>query len=284
MSAVLQIGTDEFYVGKPSLNDGANDPFPTIPLTSQAIRNLVETRMAANMGRSLNYAPTWNDVVYNYRNTYGRNGNELGIYADLAKRLPNLLAAYSPAASLRYTLGQGTVQGTSDTDSKGNTLTFPNSQIIDGVRLQAATGLSTVTLPAGTTDNLVWIWLAHAEPTAGQGPTMSLKRTASTDFVSFVRTNATTVTVTRTVASTPTTERTITVPNTEPLGNSAYAFRQNGTVGQFYLNGTKYDEWTLNAAVQSMTGLNVGFDISAIGRVAMGEFEVWNTNYPNWAS
>ncbi len=283
MSAVQQIGTDEFYMGK-ATSDGFADPFPTVPLTSVSIRNLVETRMAALSGRSLAWAPTWNDVVYGYRSVYGRNANELGVFADLAKRVPNLVAAYSPAASLRYTNGAGSVQGTSDTDSTGKTLTLATGQIIDGARVQAATGLSTVTLPAGTTDNLVWLFLAHTEPTAGQGPIMSMKRTASTDFLSLVRTNATTVTITRTVASSGTTERTVTVPATEAIGGAAYAIRQNGTVGQFYLNGTKYDEWTLNAAVVSMTGINVGFDITAAGRTLMGEFEVWSTLAPSYVS
>lgn len=283
MSAVLQLGTDEEYIDKPDAN-GFNDPFPSIPLSNYAIRNLVETSIAARTGRSLAFPPTWNDIIFNYRNVYGRFGNALGNYNDLAKRVPNLLAAYSPAAQLRYTSGAGGVQGTTDTDVTGKTLTLASGQVIDGVRLQAATGLSTVTLPAGFTDNLVWVWLTHGESTAGQGPVMSCKRTASTDFLSMVRTNATTVTITRTVATTPTTERTVTVPAAEPLGNSAYALRQNGTVGQFYLNGTKYDEWTLNAAVVSMTGLNVGFDISAVARVAMGEFEVWMTNYPGFVS
>lgn len=276
-NAVMQIGTDEYYMDKPDAN-GYNDPFPTLSLQSSSIRNLVETRAAACQGKSLQHPFTWNDVIYGYRSVYGRNGNALGNFADLAKRVPNLLAAYSPSASLRYTNGQGGVQGTTDTDSTGRTVTSPSSQVIDTVRMQAATGVTSVTLPTGTTDNLVWVVLHHAEPTAGQSPVFSFRRTAATDFLSFVRTNATTVTVTRTVASAPTTERTITIPNTEPLGNSAYAMRINGTIGSFYVNGTQYDSWTLNAAAQALAGLNVGFDIAAAGRAALGEFEVWNTN------
>jgi hypothetical protein len=282
-NAVMQIGTDEYYTGKPDAN-GFNDPFPTLTLMSTAIRNLVETRAAALQGKSLQAPMTWNDVIYHYRMVYGQNGNAMGDYNALARRMPNLLAAYSPAGSLRYTNGQGTVQGTTDTDTTGKTVTFPNSQVIDTVRMQAAAGVSTVTLPAGTTDNLVWVVLHHAEPTAGQSPIFSFRRTAATDFISFVRTNATTVTVTRTVASSPTTERTITVPNTEPLGNSAYAMRINGAVGSFYVNGIQYDSWTLNAAAQALNGLNVGFDIGAAGRSALGEFEVWSTAYPGYAS
>jgi hypothetical protein len=276
-NAVMQIGTDEMYLGKPDAA-GFNDPFPTIPLQSTALRNLVETRAAALQGKSLPHPYTWNDVVYGYRSVYGRHGNEFGNYADRARKVPGLLAAYSPAAMLRYTNGAGGVQGTTDTDAVGNTVTFPNSQILDSVRMQAATGVSTVTLPAGTIDNLVWVVLHHAEPTAGQSPVFSFRRTAATDFLSFVRTNATTVTVTRTVASTPTTERTITIPNTEPLGNSAYAMRINGAVASFYVNGIQYDSWTLNAASQAFTGINVGFDVAAAARGALGEFEVWNTN------
>lgn len=284
VSAVGQIGTDEFYVGKPDASL-LSDPFPTIPLNNQAIRNLVETRMAALQGNSLQFPPTWNDVIYAYRMVYGRFGNELGNFANLARNMPNLVAAYSPASEMRYTTGQGSTQGTTSTSEvTGKTPVFPNSQVFDAGRSQAATGLSTIPLAAGTLDNLVWLWLVHQEPTAGQSPVMSLRRTASTDFLSFVRTNATTVTVTRTVASTPTTERTITVPTTEPLNQSAYALRINGTVAKFYLNGTQYDSWTLNAAAQSLTGLNVGFDIGAVGRMVQGEVEVWSTNYPGFSS
>jgi hypothetical protein len=282
-NAVMQIGTDELYVGKPDVN-GFNDPFPTIPVLSRPIRNLVETRLAAMQGKTLPHPLTWNDVVFAYRSVYGRFGNELGNYADFAKKVPGLLFAYSPAAQLRYSNAQGAVQGTTDTDVTGKTITFPASQVLDATRAQAATGASTVSLGAGVTDNLVWVVLHHAEPTAGQSPVLSLRRTAATDFLSFVRTNATTVTVTRTVASSPTTERTITIPNTEPLGNSAYAMRINGTVASFYVNGTQYDSWTLNAAAQSLSGVNVGFDIGAAGRSALGEFEVWTTNLPNTAS
>jgi len=276
-NAVMQIGTDELYVGKPDAN-GFNDPFPTMVLMQSSVRNLVETRAAACQGRGLAHPYTWNDVMYGYRSVYGRNGNELGNFNDLAKKVPGLLAAYSPAASLRYTNGQGGVQGTTDTDSTGRTVTGPSGQVLDSVRMQAAAGLTTVTLPTGTFDNLVWVVLHHAEPTVGQSPIFSFRRTASTDFMSFVRTNATTVTVTRTVASAPTTERTITIPSTEPLGNSAYGIRINGPLCSFYVNGTQYDSWTLNAAAQALNGLNVGFDVSAAARGALGEFEVWNTN------
>ena len=181
-NAVMQIGTDEFYMGKPDAN-GYNDAFPTMPLLSSAIRNLAETRMAALKGSSLEHPLTWNDVMFAHRSVFGRNGNELGNFADLPRRVPNLLAAYSPSASLRYTNGQGTVQGTTDTDSTGRTVTAPNSQVIDTVRMQAAAGPSTVTLPTGATDNLVWVVLHHAEPTAGQSPIFSCRRTAATDFL-----------------------------------------------------------------------------------------------------
>jgi hypothetical protein len=283
VSAIGQIGTDEFYADKPDANL-LSDPFPTIVLTNNAVRNLVETRMAALMGKSLPFPPSWNDVVYAYRMIYGRYGNSLGDFNKLARNMPNLLAAYSPAAEMRYTTGTGVAQGTTGTDVTGKTATFATSQVFDAGRIQAATGLSIIPLAAGSLDNMVWLWLVHQEPTVGQSPVMSLRRTASTDFLSFVRTNATTVTVTRTVASTPTTERTITVLATEPLNTSAYALRINGTVAQFYLNGTLYDTWTLNAAAQSLTGLNVGFDIGAVGRMVMGELEVWSTNYLNTAS
>jgi len=283
MPAVMQIGTDGGFVDKPDAT-GFSDPFPSISLVSSGVRNLIETRMAALTGRTLQVPPTWNDVKYAYRMVHGRAGNALGKTADIARNMPNLMAAYSPAAQEAYTNGSGVAQGTTGTDVTGKTLTFASSQVVGGMRLQAAAGLSTVPLAAGTLDNLVWVWSVHSEPTAGQSPIMSLRRTASTDMLSFVRTNATTVTVTRTVASTPTTERTITVPATEPIGNAAYAIRINTTVAQFYLNGTKYDEWTLNAAAQALTGLNVGFDVGAAGRMAMGEFEVWSTAYPGYAS
>lgn len=282
MSAVIQIGTDEHYTDKPSSN-GTDDPFPTIPLSNQTIRNLVETRMAALSGRTLQVPPTWNDVVYAYRMVYGRSGNALGNFANLARNVPNLLSAYSAASRLAYTTADGTLTSTTDTDVTGKTLTGSTGQVVGGLRLQAAAAIATIPLAAGSTDNLVWLIALHGEPAVAATGIFNLRYTDATNFIRIFRASGTLFTVEKTVATVVTTERSVTVPAAEPLSGGAIALRINGTVAQFYMNGTLYDQWTLSAGAQGLTGLLYGFT-NTVSRNALGEMEVWSTNYPGFAS
>jgi len=283
MSAVIQIGTDEHFTGQAN-GAGLDDPFPTQVVTNGAIRNLVECRQAALMGKSLPFPPTWNDVVYAHRMIYGRSRNELGNFAQLARQVPNLLFAYSPAAKLGYSAAGGTVTGTTDTDVTGKTFTQAQGQIINGVRIQVANGVSTAPLAAGTLDNLVWLMLAYGEPAVAAASILYLRRTDASNWIRVFRQSATNVRIEKDVTAAVTTERDITIPATEPISGSAYAVRINGTVCQVYVNGTMYDSFTLSAGAQGLTGLQVGFDTTAAARAAMGEIEVWSTVYPGFAS
>ena len=265
---VLRIGTDEGFVGNYGV-PGSSDPTPTVSLGDYRIKRLIETRMAAMGGKTLPFTLSWNDIVFAYRMIYTR---------EATARLPsNLLFAYSPAAKLAYSNAYGRAQETTDTDVTGKTFTLASGQLVDQGRQQAAAGVSTAPLATGFTDNLVWIMLAHGEPAVAAHPILYARRTDASNWLRLTRQSATNVRLEKDVATTITTERDTTIPATEPLSGSAYALRINGTVAQIYVNGTKYDEFTLSAGAQGLTGLQIGFDVGAAGRAVMGELEVWST-------
>jgi len=270
---VQQIGSELGFVENPVAGQSLQDPFPNTNLMSMPYRRLAETRQAALSGKNA-IALTWNDVLYAHRMVYTKV-NQLG------SRLPtNLLFAYSPGAKLAYTTAMGGVTGTTDTDVTGKTFTQAQGQIIDGVRIQVANGVSTAPLATGQTDNQVWLMLAHGEPAVAAASIMYARRTDANNWIRFFRQSATNVRIEKDVASATTTERDITIPTTEPISGSAYAIRINGTICQVFVNGTLYDQFTLSAGAQGLTGLQVGFDTTAAARAGMGELEVWSTAAP----
>lgn len=271
--AVLHIGTNEGFTGRPGLT-GTDDPFQSLPVSEYRYKRLAETRAAALQGKTLPYQMSWNDVVYAYRMVYDKA-------TGMGSRLPtNLMFAYSPGAKLGYSANYGRAQETTDTDVTGKTITLAAGQVVGQTRMQAATGVSTAPLAAGTLDNLVWLMLAHGEPAVAAAPIMYARRTDANNWIRFFRQSTTNVRIEKNVASTTTTERDVTVPSTEPIVGSAYAIRINGTICSVYVNGIQYDSFTLSAGAQGLTGLQVGFDMTAAGRAVMGELEVWSTNAP----
>src|SRR5215471_7715029 len=144
----LELGTDEGYSDAGDV--GFNDPFPNIPLNSQYVRNLVETRKAclANVPTVQTVGvPTWNDCQFAFRSVYAK-ARSLGTIA------PNLLAAYSPMSAFGYANknATGTAAATTATDVTGKTVTMASSVNTDKGLLGNSTAGSVLTIPlaAGT--------------------------------------------------------------------------------------------------------------------------------------
>jgi hypothetical protein len=275
-NTTLRLGNNEGY------NDagviGLQDAFPTQPLDTTAIRRLTETRMCAlaNANKIQDVGvPSWNDVMFAHRRIYAATRSMGGV-------APNLLVAYSPAANLGYDVdGRGAIQGTTETDETGKTVTLPASSSWDGARTVSTAQIATVPLAAGTTDNLAWVQLCHIENsvTASIATFMYARYTDANNWLRLSRQSATNVRLEKDVAAVVTTEADFVVSATEPFDGSAYALRINGTLASVYCNGLKLGTVTLSAGAQALVGLLTG-QIVPVSRGALGELEVWSTNSP----
>lgn len=274
----LDLGTVEGYTDSGDV--GFTDPFPSVDLSQQSFRNLVETRMCAlaNVARIQDVGvPTWNDVLFGIRSVYAR-ARSLGTLP------PNLLAAFSGSALAGYasknTYGQAA--NTIFTDVTGKTVTTAAATPTPAGLIGNATAASTMTIPlaAGTLKNYcVGGLLPMGDPAVPNTNYIYAKRTDANNGIRVSRQSATNVRLERNVSGTPVTEADMAVPTTEQISGSAIFLRLNldDTYGVF-MNGVRIGTGTLNAAAIALTGLLVGMDIT--GTKLIGEFECWSLAAP----
>lgn len=277
-ATTLELGSVEGYTDSGDV--GYTDPFPSIDLSQQSFRNLVETRLAcmANAARIQDVGvPTWNDVLFGVRSVYAR-ARGLGTIA------PNLLAAFSPASLSGYANrnAYGAAAATSFTDVTGKTVTTASATPVPSGLVGNASAGSTLTIPlaAGTLKNYcVGGIVPFGDPAVPNTNYIYAKRTDANNSIRVSRQSATNVRLERNVAGTPVTEADMTVPNTEQVSGSAIFLRlnQDDTYG-VWMNGVRIGTGTLNAAAIALTGLLVGADIT--GTKVIGEFEAWSLAPP----
>jgi hypothetical protein len=274
----LDLGTVEGYNDAGDV--GFTDPFPTMDLTQQIYRNLVETRICAlaNAARIQDVGvPTWNDVLFGYRSVYAK-ARSLGTIA------PHLLAAFSGSSLAGYANknSYGAAAATTFTDVTGKTVTSASAVTTPAGLIGNAAAASTLTIPlaAGTLKNYcVGGLVPFGDPAVPNTNYIYAKRTDANNGIRVSRQSATNVRLERNVAGTPATEADITVPTTEQVSGSAIFLRlnQDDTYGVF-MNGVRIGTGTLNAAAIALTGLLVGADIT--GLKVIGEFECWSLAPP----
>jgi hypothetical protein len=259
---------------------GFTDPFPSVDLSQQMFRNLVETRICAlaNAARIQDVGvPTWNDVLFGVRSVYARTRS-------LGTLPPTLLAAFSPMGQFGYANKNslGVAAATTATDVTGKTVTM-TSAVNTALGLVGPSGASstlTIPLAAGTLKGYcVGGIVPVGDPAVPDTNYLYAKRTDANNGIRLSRQSATNVRLERNVSGTPSTEADITVPSTEMVAGAAMFLRLNtdDTYGVF-LNGVRIGTGTLNAAAVSLTGLLVGVDITGPG--VAGEIEAWSLAPP----
>lgn len=264
--SVQQLGNRQGFTrpGTP----GATNPFPYQDLSTQSMRRLAHTRRALLSNKTLDYAPTDNDNLYDHRNTYD---NEF-------TKNPRLYAALSGNRLLGMSADVPTqvAQGTTFVDRAGVTWTFsPNTNVLEGSIVPTAGGQ--VTVPAAGADNIGALALFTADPGLTAQNWIAINYVDANNMIRVFRQSATNIRVERVVASTPTTELDTTiVAATDPIGVSALGIRRNGTICAVFLNGRKIASFTLSGAAQAIVGALAAFQASSGGRQANGHMEVYN--------
>ena len=274
----LELGTDEGY--SDSGDVGFTDPFPGMPLASQTVRNLVETRKACLANVPTIQAvgvPSWNDCIFGFRAVYAK-ARSMGTIA------PNMLAAYSPSQAFGYASKNagGTAAATTATDITGKTVTTASAVNTDRGLLGNATAGSVLTIPlaAGTLKNYcVGMIVGSGDPSVPNSGSLFAKRTDANNYLRVFRQSATNVRFERNVAGTPVTEADMPVAASEQIMGSAIFLRlnQDDTYGVWY-NGVRIGSGTLSAPGIALTGLLVGYDLVA-GKIG-AEIEAWSLTAP----
>jgi len=270
--SLTTLGTDEGFL-EPSL-PGQSNPAPFENLHADIYRRLDMNRRAGLSNRTLDWAPTQNDVVNGHRNVYTTRQ---------ASRNPRLLAAFQPGAGAAYTLAAVPMDGRKATgtilDSTGKAIASPGDLSRGPVgAMSSAAGLVSLDLGTGRSNGIFCQWLTMADTDLGATTQYVARTTDASNYIGLSRQAATNLRVTRNVAGTPATERDITIPTTTPATGNAFGLRLDGTSAQAFLNGVKLDDWTLNAAAQGLTGTRLGVVIAAGAHVynPISYFEAWS--------
>lgn len=266
---VLAIGNPQGVVspGVP----GATDAFPGQDFTTLAIRRLTENRMAGLSNKTLDFKPSWNDVLYSQRS----------VYDNAFPKAPQLFDALSAARLLGNLADVPTqlAQGTAFTGSRGGkTWTFSaNANANDGGFIPTANGQ--VVVASVGVDNVFLNALGLSDPGLTAGNWMAVKYTDANNMLRVLRQSATNVRVERVVAGTPTTELDTTiVAATDPISSSALGIRINGTVCAVFINGRKIASFTLSAGAQALAGTSVAFQTTTAGRLNNDLMEIYQVS------
>lgn len=263
---VMQMGNPQGYVrpGTP----GSTNSFPYLDISTAAMRRLAHTRRALLSNKTLDYAPSDNDNLFNHRSVYD---------SEFPKN-PVLFGALNANQLLGRVADIGTqgAQGTAFVDSKGVTWTFSaNANNVGGVFVPTANGQVVVNSVAA--DNMAALALQHSDPGNTALNWIAINYNTTAEMLRVFRQSATNVRVERVVASTPATEADITVvAATDPVGTSALGIRRNGTTCTVFLNGRKIASFTLNAASQAFTGTGVAFQTTTAGRQNNDLMEIYS--------
>ena len=271
---ILTYGADEGY-SEPGV-PGATNPFPHQNLHADVYSRLAKNRIAGLSNKTCDFEPSHNDVLYSHRATYTRRFNRDAIN-------PKILGAYDPGLALGYSAAglSATPRAASGTvlDATGKLFTTPGNLVATkGGAVSSAVGL--VLLPVVKNNEVFAQWLTVGDTDLAAGTKYLVRATDVNNWIGIHRQSATNLRVERDVATVVTTERDITVPATTPATGNALGVRLSGTSASVFLNGTKVDEWTLNAAAQGLAGTQAGLLLAASGNVnsLLDCFEVWSLN------
>lgn len=271
----LTLGTDEGYA-EPGL-PGATNPFPQVNLHAPQYQRLVQNRIAGLSNEASTAAvPNINDVVMGHRSVYAPK-RYMGYGTGLPSRL---LFAYDPAAAVGYTELSALPSAATGTvvDVTGKAIATPGNMVqLKGGGLLAAVGL--VTAPVARNNDLFAQWLTYASTDLAATTKYLVRVTDTNNWIGIHRQSATNLRVERNVASVVATERDITIPASTPVNGNAIGIRLSGTSAAVYLNGTRVDSWTLNAAAQGLAGTLSGILFAAGGNLLslVDCWEVWKT-------
>lgn len=266
----MALGTDEGFA-EPSVT-GESNPFPYTNLFSVPYRRLAKNRMAGLGNKTADFELNHNDIIAAHRGVYtGRQ----------SARNPRLLVAFDPAAGQAY--NGATVpanpRGATNTiqDGTGKNVASPGDLTrAMGEAISSAAGL--VSVDAGRANDLFSNFLTLSDTDLAAATRYVTRATDANNYISMFRQAAGTLRVERNVAGAVATERDITIPTTTPATGNAFGLRLSGTTAAVFMNGTKLDEWTLNAGAQGLTGTRVGVLLAAGAHVysPIANFECWS--------
>ncbi len=242
---------------------GATASFPSTSFLNGPMRRLGETRMAMLRGQSLDYVPSWNDLLMSHRETYDRNFR--GTRAQQILLSPRRFAFKSDALFGKV---EQKLQDQGFAGGSGSLYDQRDPSAIQTASGGPATGIATSggVIPStagqwsyslGAADRMGAVALLPNDPGLALQAYIAINVTAATDMIRIFRQSATNWRIERVVASTPATELDIaTTAAIDPPGSSAMAIRRDGTRCRAFANGRKIADFTLNAAAQALTGTN----------------------------
>jgi hypothetical protein len=267
----MMLGTDEGFVepGTP----GFSNPFPYENLHAITYRRLAKNRQAGLSNKTVDWEPSQNDIVASHRAVYTtRSGHT---------RHPRLLAAFNPGAGQALGGAETPVSpraaSASLTDVTGKTLTHAGGSLTRSGPLGLSSASSLYIIPVQANEIFVQ-WLTMGDTDLANLSKYITRTTDTGNLIQITRQAATNLRVERVVATVAATERDITVPATTPVTGNALGIRLSGTGAAVFLNGTKLDEWTLNAAAQGLTGTNIGMLYTSGNHLFafLSYFEAWS--------
>lgn len=262
---VLAIGNDQNFT-RPS-DVGNNDPFPGFDHTRNAVRRLAENRIAGVANKTIDFEPTWNDVLFAHR----------AVFDSEFTKPSKLFAALDPSRYIGLSQELSAAQGTAFVDARaGVTWTFSaNANGVAEAFVPTANG-QVVVASAGA-DNIFAQTLAVQDPGLTAGNWIAINYTDANNHLRVYRQSATNVRVERVVSGTPTTELdTTVVAATDPVAGSALGIRRTGTACSVFLNGRRIANFTLSATAQGFAGTGVAFQTVTGGRTLNGPMEIHN--------
>lgn len=248
---------------------GAQNVFTGADFSTLSIRRLTKNRMAGLRGTTLDFDPSWNDILYSHRCTYDNafpkynrlyaaleSARQLGAAVDVPNSLAQGTAFVDPRTGVTWTFSA---------NANGN---------VGGFKASAAGQL--VVASAGV-DNVYVQAQQLTDPGLTVGGWVAVKYASSTEMLRVFRQSATNVRVERVVAGTPTTELDITVvAATDPVSGSALGIRVAGATCTVYLNGRRIASFALSATAQAFAGTGVAFQTFNDDRYTLDNMEIYN--------